>query len=85
MYLFLASLGLRCCVWAFPSCSKQGLPWRGGVWASHCGGFSCWGAWFLEQVGFKVLVARGLSCPEACWILLGQGSNLCPLHRKVDS
>ena len=25
IYLFLAVLGLRCCVWAFSSCSEQGL------------------------------------------------------------
>ena len=25
LYLFLAVLGLCCCVWAFSSCSKQGL------------------------------------------------------------
>ena len=25
IYLFSAALGLRCCVWAFSSCSKQGL------------------------------------------------------------
>ena len=24
--LFLAALGLRCCTWAFSSCSEQGLP-----------------------------------------------------------
>ena len=24
-YLFLAALGLRCCAWAFSSCSKWGL------------------------------------------------------------
>ena len=24
--LFLAALGLRCCVWAFSSCSERGLP-----------------------------------------------------------
>ena len=24
-YLFLAALGLRCCAWAFSSCSEQGL------------------------------------------------------------
>ena len=24
-HLFLAALGLHCCVWAFSSCSKQGL------------------------------------------------------------
>ena len=25
LFLFLAALGLRCCVWAFSSCSEQGL------------------------------------------------------------
>ena len=25
IYLFLAVLGLRCCVWAFSSCSERGL------------------------------------------------------------
>ena len=25
IYLFLAVLGLRCCIWAFSSCSEQGL------------------------------------------------------------
>ena len=25
IYLFLAALGLRCCVWAFSSCSEPGL------------------------------------------------------------
>ena len=25
MYLFLAVLGLRCCVWAFSSCGEWGL------------------------------------------------------------
>ena len=25
MYLFLAALGPRCCVWAFSSCGERGL------------------------------------------------------------
>ena len=25
IYLFLAVLGIRCCAWAFSSCSEQGL------------------------------------------------------------
>ena len=25
IYLFLAALGLHCCVWAFSSCDEQGL------------------------------------------------------------
>ena len=38
--LFLAALGLRCCAWAFSSCSEQGLLCC-GAWASHCVGLSC--------------------------------------------
>ena len=39
IYLFLAALGLRCCMRAFSSCRAQ---------ASHCGGFS------FQSVGSKV-------------------------------
>ena len=39
--MFLAVLGLHCCVWAFPSCCEQGLLSSCGAWVSHCGGFSC--------------------------------------------
>ena len=31
----------------FSSCSELGLLPRCGVWVSHCGGFSCRGAWTL--------------------------------------
>ena len=51
IYLFLAALGLRCLEWAFPSCGEQ---------ATHCGGFSCCGAWVLGAWA-SVVVARGLS------------------------
>ena len=37
MYLFLAVLGLHCCMRAFSSCGERER-------ASHCDGFSC-GAW----------------------------------------
>ena len=40
IYLFLAALGLCCCVWAFSSCIERGATLRCGAWA-HCGGFSC--------------------------------------------
>ena len=43
LYLFMAMLGLCCCTWAFSSCE----------WASHSGGFCCWRAWALEQMGFS--------------------------------
>ena len=59
LYLFLATLVLRCCwkAWAFSSCCKQGLLCSCGVWASHCDGFSCWlrrsGVVALQHVGFR--------------------------------
>ena len=33
----------------------------------------------------SVVVSPGLSSSKACGILLDQGSNPCPLHRKIDS
>ena len=58
MYLFLALLGLHCYAWAFSSCSKQvqaGANQQAGVgvWASHCRGFSHWGAQALGGTGFS--------------------------------
>ena len=41
IYLFLAVLGLHCCMWAFfSSCIEQGATLRCGTRASLCGGFS---------------------------------------------
>ena len=41
--ILLAPLGLRCCMWAFSSCSKQALLSSCGAQASHCSAFSyCW-------------------------------------------
>ena len=40
VYLFMAVLGLCCCVWAFSSCGAQ---------ASHCDDFSCCQAPALEH------------------------------------
>ena len=42
--VFLAMLGLCCCMWAFSSCSEKGLLSSFGTGPSHCGGFSCCGA-----------------------------------------
>ena len=67
-----------------------------GARASHCGGFSCRGAWLqgeqallvaacrLQGVG-SVVVAHGLSCSEACGIFMDQGLNPCLLHWQVGS
>ena len=65
IYLFLAALGLPCCVRAFSSCGEWGLLFvavRGLliVVASHCGGFSCCGARALGARA-SVVGARGLS------------------------
>ena len=47
--------------------------------ASHCSGFSCYGA------QASVIVAHRLSCPTACGIFSGQRLNLCLLHWQADS
>ena len=84
VFLFLAALGLHCRVWAFSSCSVQELLSSHGAKASHCGGFSCWGAQALGPTG-SVAAAHGRSCSTAYRISPGQGLNLCPLHWQADS
>ena len=56
----MAALGLHCCLWAFSSCVERGLLFCCGAQASHCGGFSCCGAWALGA-RTSVVVAHGLS------------------------
>ena len=51
--LFMAVLGLPCCVGLFSSYSKQGLLSSCGAQAPHCCGFSCWGAQALGYAGFS--------------------------------
>ena len=54
---------------------------HGGARASSCGDLSS------QALGApaSVVVAHGLSCYEAWWIFLDQGSNLCLLHQLPDS
>ena len=59
-YLFLVALGLPCCTRASSSCHELGLLCSCGVWASHCCGFSCCGAWVLG-VQASVVVTHQLS------------------------
>ena len=47
---------------AFSSCGEKGLLSSCSVRTSHCGGFSCWGAWVLGRVDSEVAVRR-LCCP----------------------
>ena len=42
--LFLAALSLHCCVQIFSSYEEQGLLSGSSGQASHCSGFSCYGA-----------------------------------------
>jgi len=64
----MAVLGVRYCVWApflvaalaFSSCSELGLLFSFGVWASHCGGFSCGRARVLECMWAQSLWLTGL-------------------------
>ena len=81
-YLFI--FGLHCCMWAFSTCSKQGILSHCGARASHCSGFSCCGARALGHSG-SVVVVHGLSCSKACGIFLAQGSNPSPLYWQTDS
>ena len=53
----LAVLDLCCWAQSLSSCDEQGLFSSCGVQASHCGGFSCCGAWALEH---SVVAAIGL-------------------------
>ena len=39
----------------------------------------------LQGTQASAVVVHGLSCPETCGILPGQGSNPRPLHWQVDS
>ena len=69
MYLFIFTLGGLHCC----------------TWAfSSCGeqGLLIAAASLVSEHRMQVC---GLSCPEACRVFPDLGSNLCPLHCKVDS
>ena len=91
VYLFLAALGLRCCVWAFSSCGGRGLLFVvvhgllvvvASLAAEHR-----LRARGLQQLwrAASVVVAHGFSCSTACGIFPHQGSNPCPLRWRADS
>ena len=79
----MAALGLQCCKRAFSSCGERGYSLMLGADLLR---------WLLllhraQVLGGQVSVAaaRGPSCSAACGIILDQGLNQCPLHRKADS
>ena len=73
-YLFLAVLGLCCCVQAFSSCSEQELLSSCNAQAFHCGESSCCRA---QAVGewVSVVTVHKLSCPIGMWYLNSQTRN----------
>ena len=81
--IFMAALGLCCCTQVFSSRGEPELLSSCGTQASGCSDFSC-GAWALGAQA-SVVVACRLSCPVACGIFPGQGSNSYPLHWQADS
>ena len=83
MYLFLAVLGLHCCV-GFLLLQRVGPALHFSAQGSHCRGFSCCRARILGRRD-SVVVVEGLSCSKACKVFPDQGSNLCPLLWKMDS
>ena len=58
LYYFLSVLGLNCCMWAFSHGEQQGLFSSCSARDSHCGGFSCCGAWALGAGASAVVVPR---------------------------
>ena len=88
IYLFLAVMGLCCCLWAFSSRAERGLPSAtvGGLLialASPAVGHGLWGA-ELQRLQYvdSAAVAPGLrsnrfSCSVARGIFWDQESNLC--------
>ena len=68
LFLFIIHLFIYFCLcWVFIAVCvfslqlrRAGTTLRCGEWASHCGGFSCCGAWALGAWA-SVVVARGLS------------------------
>ena len=84
IYFIFGSAGSLLLHAAFLYFQQEGIDFHCGVWAPHCDGISCCRAWVLGCMGFSICV-RGLSCPKACGIFPDQESNLCPLHRQVDS
>ena len=83
IYLFMAALGLCCCMRAFSSCGKWDLLSSYSARASHCGGFCC-RAWALGHVG-SVVAAPGLIAPWNVGSSRIRDQTRVPLHQQVDS
>ena len=99
IYLFICGCAGSSLLRLFLSGGGRRLLSAHSVRTSHCGGFSCCGAWALGPVGSEVtvpglqsigsvVVARGLRCSWACRVFPYQGLNpclSCLVHLQVDS
>ena len=89
IYLFLAVLGLHCCLGLSLVVVNGGYSSLQHPGFSLCGS-SCCRARALDSRA-SVVAAHGLSrgvglgCSMACGIFPDQGLNLCPLHWQADS
>ena len=54
LILFLVVVSFHCCTNAFSSCGESYSSF--GVQVSHCGGFSCCGAWALGAWASAVVI-----------------------------
>lgn len=74
-------LGLPCCVWALSGCGERGHSGTCRVWASHGGGFSCFGRRITGAEaeaaarepsgcgsGFRLLGLKGAVARGAQWL-----------------
>ena len=91
IYLFLAVLGLHCCVGVSPVAvsGDYSLGVVGGRLVAVASlvvehKFKAQRSQQLQHMG-SVIPARGLSCSEACGIFRHHGSNLHLPHWQVDS
>ena len=91
IYLFLAVLGLRCCVGVSPAAvsGDYSLGVVGGRLVAVASPvvenrFKAQRPQQLQHMG-SVIPARGFSCSEACGIFRHHGSNLRLPHWQVDS
>ena len=79
---FLTVLGLRCCMQVLSNCGEPLFIAVHGLFLAVVSLVAEHRLWGARELSSSV---RGLCCPESCGILLEQASNLCPLHRQVDS
>ena len=66
-------------VWGlFSSCSELGQLLSCAMWASHCGGFSCWGPWSLGWGGFSTWAEWAQLCLGMCIPPGPEMEPMCP-------